>query len=130
MTNDCPDNVRAIQAELEAVGYRTCLFKSPPRGWVVSFPYVVDGGSHRGREVLLGISMGGDRELYPEYPPHWLHISPPINDGRGGTVEHYSANGRDWIALSRPPGAMWDTLDTKHMNAFVTGHVRRFWIHI
>ena len=96
------------------------------QGPVVSFPYVLETGSHKGEQVTIGVSF--QEEGYPEYPPHWIHISPPIDDGRGGAVNHYSDSaGRDWLAMSRPPGPMWDQLPTKHMTAFVAEHLRRIW---
>ena len=98
-----------------------------PQGRVVSFPYIVETGSYKGQQVTLGISMQGS-ESYPEYPPHWIHISPSIDDGKGGAVVKYSdANGREWVALSRPPGEIWDQLLTKHMRAYLDEHLRRFW---
>ena len=81
------DNIKQIKRELEALGYETCLSNSP-HGEVVSFPYIVEVGSHQGRRFLLGISMQGS-EPYPEYRHHWIHISPPFDDGKGRVVEKY-----------------------------------------
>ena len=120
------DNVAIIQRELESIGYPTTL-KDSPQGRVVVFPYDVEVGSHKGGRFSLGISMQGD-EPYPEYPPHWIHISPPVDDGKGGSVQNYAdESGEPWIAMSRPPGALWDQLPTKHMYAYLTEHLRRFW---
>ena len=123
------DNIDQIKRELESLGYETCLSDSP-QGRVVSFPYIVETGSHKGERVRLGISMQGS-EPYPEYPPHWIHLTPPVDDGRGGSVGKYSdANGQEWIAMSRPPGEIWDRLLTKHMMGYVNEHLRRFWNNI
>ena len=120
------DNIDRIKDELESLGYETCLSDSP-QGKVVSFPYTVQTGSYKGKQVRLGISMQGS-EPYPEYPPHWIHLTPPIDDGRGGSVGKYSdPNGREWFAMSRPPGAIWDRLPTKHMMGYLNEHLRRFW---
>ena len=120
------DNINQVKRELESLGYETSLSDSP-HGEVVSFLYIVETGSHKGKQVMLGISMQGS-EPYPEYPPHWIHISPPIDDGRGGAVVKYSdANGQEWLALSRPPGDIWDQLLTKHMHTYLSEHLRRFW---
>ena len=120
------DNINQVKAELESLGYETCL-SSSPQGEVVTFPYIVETGSHKDKKVTIGISMQGS-ESYPEYPPHWIHVSPPIDDGKGGVVEKYSdASGREWVALSRPPGEIWDRLPTKHMHAYLNEHLRRFW---
>ena len=60
-------------------------------------------GKNRGEQFRIAISM--QETGYPEYPPHWIHISPPVNDGLGGSTSQYKDNdGREWMALSRPPG--------------------------
>lgn len=118
-------NIERIRAELDALDYETTL-RDSPRGQVVSFEYKVEVGAHKGRTFLMGLSFQGDEE-YPEYPPHWIHISPPVDDGRGGVVEKYDADGREWMAMSRPPGEVWDDLPTKHMYPYLTEHVRRIW---
>lgn len=108
------------------MGYQTTLLDSP-QGEVVAFSYEVEVGSHKGEQFALGISMHGS-EQYPEYPPHWIHLSPPVNDGKGGSTCTYGDNsGREWIAMSRPPGPLWDELPTKSMNAYLKEHLRRFW---
>ena len=118
------DNILRIQVELESLGYKTCLLDSP-YGRVVAFSYKVEVGPHAGKTVTLGISMQGD-EAYPEYPPHWIHIMPSINDGRGGNI-YRDEKGREWIAMSRIPGPLWDELPTKHMSHYLNEHLRRFW---
>ena len=120
------NNINQIKAELESLGYETYLSDSPNRE-VVTFPYIVETGSYEGKKVTMGIGMDGNG-AYPECPPHWIHVPPPIDDGKGGAVEKYSdANGREWIAMSRPPGEIWDRLPAKHMHAYLTEHLRRFW---
>lgn len=118
-------NIYRIKAELESLGYRISIHESP-HGEAVSFPYTVEVGSRRGERVRLAISMHGD-EQYPEYPPHWIHLSPPISDGRGGAIEKYFVNEQEWVAMSRPPGEIWDKLSTKHMSTYLSEHLRRFW---
>ena len=118
-------NIYRVKAELESLGYRTSTHESP-HGEAVSFPYTVEVGSLKGECVMLAISMHGD-ERYPEYPPHWIHLSPPISDGKGGAVEKYFVNEQEWIAISRPPGEIWDKLPKKHMSAYMSEHLRRFW---
>lgn len=119
-------SLQRIRDEIDSLGYQTLLSDSP-HGPVVSFDYTVETGSHRGMRVRVGVGMQG-QEGYPEYPPHWVHISPPIDDGKGGAVVHYKGNdNRDWIAMSRPPGPLWDRLPTKHMRLFFNEHLRRLW---
>ena len=121
------DNVERISSELESLGFSTEVADSP-KGKVVSFDYEVDVGSRQGTTVRVGLSMQG-KEPYPEYPPHWIHVSPPIDDGRGGAVEEYTdERGQHWAVLSRPPGPLWDRLLTKHISGYISDHLRRFWI--
>lgn len=116
-------SIDRARGELELLGYETHQFDSP-QGSVVSFPYTIETGSHEGRQVRVGI--GFQEEGYPEYPPHWIHVSPPIEDGKGG-AHSYRSEGREWIVMSRPPGDFWDNLPTKHMDAYVREHLRRIW---
>lgn len=115
-----------IQNELAGLGYKTRTFDSP-QGEVVAFTFKVETGTHAGREVEIGLSYDSVGE-YPEYPPHWIHLSEKFDDGRGGPIQPYTdAEGRSWVALSRPPGDMWDRLPTKHIKYFITEHLRAFW---
>ena len=76
--------------------------------------------------MAVGVSF--QEEGYPEYPPHWIHVSPPLDDQKGGVVEnHTDSQGRMWLAMSRPPGDLWDRLPTKHMSSFISEHLRRIW---
>ena len=120
------DNILCIQAELESLGYKIFLHDGP-HGEVVAFEYKIEVGPHAGKMVTLGISMQGN-EAYPEYPPHWIHVAPEFNDGKGGAVEVYSdKDGKQWISMSRAPGTLWDELSTKHMTYYLNEHLRRFW---
>ena len=119
-------NLDLIEEELRGLKYSVSRQWSP-RGDVVVFEYRVKSGSKEGHSVRMGIGMHGS-ETYPEIPPHWIHISPPITDGRRGAIQEYRIpDGTEWIALSRPPGPMWDELPTKHMVHFMNDHIRRFW---
>ena len=118
------DDINRIKAELESWGYETSWSDSP-HGKVVAFDYTVETGSHRGEKVTAGVSF--QETGYPDYPPHWIHVTPPIDDGKGGAVERYNANGREWLAMSRPPGDIWDQLPTKHMSTYISEHLRRIW---
>ena len=118
-------SIDKVQAELEALGFTTSVFDTPQRR-VVSFNYVIEVGPRKGTELTVGI--GFQEEGYPEYPPHWIYVTPPLADGKGGAIEEYRDNeGRTWIAMSRPPGDLWDRLPTKHMDAYIKEHLRRVW---
>lgn len=119
------NSIERVQAELVYLGYHTSVFDSP-LGQVVTFDYTIEAGGHKGTLVTVGLSF--QESGYPEYPPHWVHISPPISDGKSGSVLAYSDESkRSWIALSRPPGDIWDRLPTKHMDFYIKEHLRRIW---
>ena len=130
MTEDpsVDENTRRIRAELEALGYATTVH-SCHRGAVIDFDYVVESGQYKGCTFRLGIGTGDTPDgAYPEFPPHWLHLHPPIENVGGGAIEPYDDDrGRKWIALSRPPDGLWDNLPTKGMELYIKEHVRRFW---
>ena len=96
------ESARRVQEELEFLGYETQTFNSG-MGVVVAFGYTIETGSHKGTPVLVGVSF--QEEGYPDYPPHWIHVSPPIPDGRGGSTQNYESSGCPWLAMSRPPGS-------------------------
>ena len=119
------DSIDRVKAELESLGYRTAEYDSS-QGRVVSFCYEIEAGSRRGEQVMVGVSF--QEEGYPEYPPHWIHVTPPIPDGKAGVLQSYrDSSGREWLAMSRPPGDLWDRIPTKHMRAYISEHLRRIW---
>ena len=118
------ESARRVQRELESLGYETQTFNSG-MGVVAAFNYTIEAGSHKGRPVLVGVSF--QEEGYPDYPPHWIHVSPPIPDGRGGSVQTYEMAGCQWLAMSRPPGRIWDQLRTKHISGYISEHLRKIW---
>ena len=118
------ESAKRIQQELVSLGYETQTFNSG-MGDIVAFNYIIETGTHKGEPVLVGVSF--QEEGYPDYPPHWIHVSPPIDDGRGGSVQTYEESGRPWLAMSRPPGRIWDQLPTKHMYGFISEHLRKIW---
>ena len=121
------DALRQVQDELEECGLSTYLVEGVPAE-IVAFEYTVPTGRYRGKVVDLGLSM---QELnYPEYPPHWIHVTPPIEDRRGAPGKHFTdLKGRLWVAFSRPPSDFWDNSPTRHMSLYLSDHVRRFWRH-
>lgn len=119
------DTIGRVQAELGDLGYQTSTRESS-QGMVVEFDYCVESGTRKGQKFRIGLSF--QESGYPEYPPHWIHVSPPVRDTLGGVVQEYeSDDGRKWIALSRPPSDIWDELPEKNMKSYLEGHLRRFW---
>ncbi len=120
-----PNDISRVQSELEELGYAPTLHNWK-HGVVVEFDYTVEVGTHTGQMFRLGMSF--QEQGYSEYPPHWIHVSPPVDDGLGGVQERYqTADGREWIALSRPPSDIWDNLPVKNMRHYLDEHIRRFW---
>ena len=121
------DALRQIKKELEECGFTTYNVEGVSDD-IVAFQYKVPTGRYSGRVVDVGLSM---QELdYPEHPPHWIHVTPPIEDSRGRPGKQFSdSNGRPWVAFSRPPADFWDNAPTKHMLVYLHEHLRRFWRH-
>ena len=114
-----------IRAELEECGLTTYIL-SGVQDKIVAFSYDVRAGRYRGKTFQVGLSM---QELdYPEYPPHWIHISPKIEDRQGAPGREFTdSEGRFWVSFSRPPSDFWDYAPTKHMSVYLRDHLRRFW---
>ena len=123
------DSILKARAELKALGYETFEFDWQ-NGRVVAFQYTIEAGSKAGTPVLVGISF--QEEGYPEYPPHWVHVSPPIPDHHGGGQAYCTDDGREWLAMSRAPGSTWDRLPMpkRDMASYIEEHMRRMWRHV
>ena len=119
------DALVQIKQELEECGFTTYVVEGVSDD-IVAFKYTVPTGRYRGKVVDIGLSM---QELnYPEFAPHWIHITPPIEDSRGHPGKQFSdSDGRQWVAFSRPPSDFWDNAPTKHMLVYLGEHLRRFW---
>lgn len=124
---------RRIREELIALGYQPEVVEGDTSAGpqkIVVFQYRVRSGRFRGETYLMGISTQCEAAGYPELPPHWVFISPPITDTRDGNNHGLNTfGGRDWVALSRPPGAFWDRLANKSMQAYME-HISRVWKQI
>ena len=122
------DDVRCMQAELECLGHITAT-RDCGQGRVVEFNYQVKTASNSGKQFRMGVSMRENG--CSEYPPHWVHVRPPVNDGLSGSVKQYhTEDGRERVAMCRPPGDMWDQLSDKHMRHYLENHPRMFWSRI
>lgn len=116
-----------IKNELKGLGYDPFIVNTP-KGETIFIDYEIPIGKYTGETILIGFSL---QELgYPEYPPHWIHTSPPYDDDLGGAKDPYcfkdnNGNNRECLALSRPPTDIWDNLPTKHMKNYLQ-HVDRF----
>ena len=119
------DALRRIQDELEELGLKTYVVEGAPED-VVAFTYVPEKGRYATSEFEVGLSF---QEIdYPEFAPHWIHVSPEIEERHGPPGKRYSdGEGRTWVAFSRPPTDFWDDSPIKNMSQFVTLHLRRFW---
>ncbi len=122
-------SLKRIENELKGLEYAPFHIDTP-QGRAVVISYCIKTGKYSGENVLLGFSFHGE-EGYPEYPPHWIHISPPYDDQLGGSLSSYTCQNdqgdeREWLALSRPPGEIWDDLPTKHIQHYLSLHIPRF----
>ena len=130
------DPADRIREELEDLGYAPVLENHGDKyPKVLTMEYEVQIGRFCGEKFYFGISMQG-LEGYPDYPPHFIHVSPPIESPQDGKKPHsiYSAsdrngNERQWGAYSRPPKDIWDSLPKRGMKAFME-HVHRFWRNV
>ena len=112
-----------IAAELEALGYEPEIVECiTPNGKekAVIFPYRIGAGRFKGETRTFGVTTQCEAVGYPEVPPHWIFISPPITDTRDGPNNGTgSFAAKDWVLLSRPPGAFWDSVRHKSMRAYL-----------
>ena len=118
--------IERVQEELGDLGYDTVV-RQWDQGTVVEFDYKVETGTRAGEAFRLGISFHKGRTGYPEYPPHWIHVSPPVGDGRKVHYQYETDDGKKWVAMSRPPKDIWDRLPVKDMKNYLNEHIRRFW---
>ena len=119
------EGLQQVQRELEECGFRTYIVEGV-NDEIVAFTYLVPKGRYKGKKVDIGFSM--QEVQYPEFAPHWIHVTPPIEDRRGLPGKQFKdAMGRDWVAFSRPPADFWDNTPTKHMSVYLRDHLRRFW---
>ena len=125
MSTSMNEALQQVKQELEECGLSTYLVPGVAED-IIAFKYTVPTGRYRGKCVDIGLSM--QEANYPEYPPHWIHITPMIEDRRGRHGKEYQDSaGRHWGAFSRPPSDFWDTAPTKHMSVYLQDHLRRFW---
>ena len=121
-----------IADELKELGYQPETVEGETIGGqrVVVFPYRIPVGRFKGETRNIGISTQCEAVGYPETPPHWIFVNPPIPDTRDGVNHGISSfAGRDWITLSRPPGAFWDRVRHKGMRAYLE-HLSKVWAQI
>ena len=124
-------NADKIKFQLESLGYQVSTSNGPARPGkpmveLITFAYEIETGSLKGQLVTIGIYPQDGN--FPEHPPHWVHVTPPIDDGRGGVTGRYQdSRGREWLIMSRPPEGIWDELPEKHMSYYISEHLRRIW---
>ena len=119
--------LRKIRDELDERGLDTYVVEGSQTE-VIAFRYCPSNGRYAGRTFDVGLSL--HEAGYPEFAPHWIHVTPPIEEKRGRPGMAYDdAHGRHWVAFSRPPADFWDNLpsEKKNMCSFLALHMRRFW---
>ena len=122
-----------IKLELEDLGYQAYVEEGDTAGGrqrVVTFAYRVPTGRFKGQTYAVGISTECEAVGYPEVPPHWIFVSPPLQETRDGSNHGINTfGGKEWTALSRPPGQFWDRVRNKGMRAYMD-HLARVWKRI
>ena len=119
------EGLKQVKRELEECGLSPYVVDGVADE-IVAFKYKVPTGRYRGKCVDIGLSM--QEVNYPEYPPHWIHVTPKIEDRRGSPGREFTDSlGRLWVGFSRPPADFWDRAPTKHMSIYLRDHLRRFW---
>lgn len=117
--------LRTIREELNECGLDTYVVEGT-NVEVVAFPYVPHKGRYAGMPFDVGFSL--QEADYPEFAPHWIHVTPPIEERLGPPgMSYQDARGRHWVAFSRPPADFWDNLPKKDMANYLALHLRRFW---
>ena len=122
-----------IKKELESLGYDPDVVEGdtvsgPQR--IVTFEYRVPTGRFKNKTYMVGVSTQCEAVGYPEVPPHWIFVSPPIFDTRDGNNHGLNTfGGKQWVALSRPPNEFWDRVSEKGMKAYLE-HLARVWKQI
>ena len=117
--------LQQVRNELEECALATYIVEGVP-DQIVAFTYKVPTGRYRGQTVDVGLSM--QEVNYPEYPPHWIHVTPRVEDKHGAPGRGFiDSSGRAWVSFSRPPSDFWDNTPTKHMSVYLRDHLRRFW---
>ena len=103
-----------IRDELDQCDLQTYVVEGA-KTEVVAFPYVPPKGRYAGRTFDVGLSL--QEADYPEFAPHWIHVTPAIEEKHGRPGMTYDdASGRSWIAFSRPPADFWDNLPRHEKN--------------
>lgn len=122
-----------IKSELEDLGYAAAIEECDTAGGrqrVVTFVYRVPTGRFKGKSFTVGVSTQCEAVGYPETPPHWIFVNPPLSETRDGPNHGVNTFGnKNWTALSRPPGQFWDRLQDKGMRAYMD-HLARVWKQI
>ena len=117
--------LQKIRQELDECGLATYVVDGSSVE-VVAFPYVPNKGRYAGRSFDVGLSL--QEADYPEFAPHWIHVTPVIDERHGPPgMEYHDASGRHWVAFSRPPADLWDSLPRRDMASYLALHMRRFW---
>lgn len=114
-----------IRQELDECGLDTYIVEGAPAE-TVAFSYVPRKGRYASRPFDVGLSF--QEADYPEFAPHWIHVTPAIEERHGAPgMDYCDARGRRWVAFSRPPADIWDYLQKRNMANYLALHLSRFW---
>ena len=97
------------------------------RAIIIAYP--VQSGRFKGQTWQIGISF--QEEGYPEYPPHFVHVT-GLSKPKLPVHSSHQYGDTDWYVFSVPPSDFWDDLPTseKNMKTYIHRHLQRFWDQI
>jgi len=118
-----------IMKELKELGLEATIvyFSNLSSGsqQAVMFDITVYNGSYKGNTLQVALSFQED--MYPEYPPHFVHFKSSITTDKIQLHTTHQFKGEDWSAYSLPPSDFWDTLQSpeKNMGTYIKRHLFR-----
>ncbi len=84
----------------------------------------VKHGRYKDQSITIGLSF--QENVYPEYPPHFVHLKSMIHSNFSRHAIH-EFEGEEWSAYSLPPSDFWDSLASsqKNMKTYYLKHILR-----
>ena len=128
LTNSFPQNLVQLRDALsEIVGVTDLEICTWRNRRVLRARVRINVGEYARSIQGVGWSFPDDTQPFPEYAPHWFHVTGNYDDGKGGACEKdYDENGQLWLAWSRPIGPSWvDPYRTP--KKLLRSTVARFW---
>lgn len=115
-----------VAEELREIGFAPRIVDFPEFSYqAIIIEVEVQHGRYKGQTLTLALSF--QENVYPEYPPHFLHFKSSVSTEI--TTKHSTHNfeGENWSAYSLPPSDFWDALESpqKNMKTYYRRHLLR-----